>query len=50
MLSMHINPKYLLIGLIATPVALFAGYIAAAIVPLIVETVVPEVVRAVTGS
>lgn len=48
--TMYINPKYLLIGLIATPVVLFAGYIAAAIVPFIVEAVVPEVVRAVTGS
>jgi hypothetical protein len=46
----HAHPRYLLIGLIAAPFVAFAIYVAWIIVPLIVETVVPAVVRVVTGS
>jgi hypothetical protein len=51
MYAMLISPRYLLIGLVAAPVVIMAGYIAVLIVPMVVEEVVVAVVRSVvTGS
>ena len=51
MYAMLISPRYLLIGLVAAPVVIMAGYITVLIVPMVVEEVVVAVVRSVvTGS
>lgn len=44
------NTHDLLWALLATPFAVFAGYIAYLVVPEVVRVVVPAAVRAVTGA
>jgi len=45
----NVDSHHLLWALLATPFALFAGYVAYLVVPEVVRVVVPAVVRAVIG-
>ena len=46
----HANFHHVLWALVASPLVLFAGYIAYLVVPEVVRVVVPVVARAVTGA
>jgi hypothetical protein len=45
-----VRPSYLILSLIAAPFVALAAYVAWLVVPIVLEEVVPEVVRAVTTS
>jgi hypothetical protein len=45
-----IQPRHLLVALIATPFVAFGAYVAWLVVPVVIREVVPEVIRAVINT